>query len=123
MDDHGRQPNGIQFDTDDPRATKYPELWLEQSEIDAITQTIKLEAEKKEDKKKLKAAAAARKRSKKNSKKEPTTSEPILSDDKAPVAEQSQQGDFNVDVLDTVDMDDTSWLDLELGDELDMDEF
>mmetsp|Transcript_32572 Transcript_32572/g.49093 ORF Transcript_32572/g.49093 Transcript_32572/m.49093 type:complete len:352 (-) Transcript_32572:2246-3301(-) len=122
MDDYGRQPNGIQFDADDPRATKYPELWLEQTEVDAITQTIKLETEKKEDKKKQKAAAAAKKKSKKNSKKESIPSEPIATEVKAPVTDQSQNADFNVNVLDTVDMDDTSWLDLdEFEDELGMD--
>lgn len=122
MDDYGRQPNGIQFDADDPRATKYPEIWLEQSEVDAITQTIKLETEKKEDKKKQKAAAAAKKKSKKNSKKESIPSEPIATEVKAPVTDQSQNAEFNVNVLDTVDMDDTSWLDLdEFEDELGMD--
>merc|ERR1712176_1109019 len=68
MNDYGRKPDGIEFDADDLRAVKYPELWLDQSEIDVIKQRLESE---EEDKKKQKAAAEAKKqkKSKKNSKK------------------------------------------------------
>jgi len=128
-DENGR---GIEFDTDNPLAIKNPDLWLEQSEIDAIKQKL-FEVE---DKKKQKAAAdAKKKKSKKNSRKSGTSNRKKVNAAKAPVTSSKvpaaiqQFGniteaiiptDLPIEDLDNFDMDDLNILDIEEGDELDL---
>lgn len=64
MDDHGRMPAGIEFDGDDPRCTKHPELWLAPSEIKEI-----LREEKEREEKKAKAASKKKEEKEKKKKK------------------------------------------------------
>jgi hypothetical protein len=72
MDANGTQPNGIEFDVDDPKVAKNPALWLDATEIREILQAetdfeeknAKLVAKKEEKKtsKKKKAALNTKKK-------------------------------------------------------------
>jgi transcription initiation factor TFIID subunit 7 len=62
MDANGTQPNGIEFDVDDPKVAKNPALWLDSTEIREIVQ-VETELEEK------KAKIAAKKEEKKAAKK------------------------------------------------------
>lgn len=66
MDDHGRQPHGIEFEADDRVASAHPEIWLSPEAIAELKEEDlevkrkqKEAAEKKEKRKEKKAAAAA----------------------------------------------------------------
>jgi transcription initiation factor TFIID subunit 7 len=118
MDDHGREPNGVQFDIEDPRSTKYPELWLEPREINQIMRAetekeAKIAAkkeEKKAKKKKAKAAAAASGKGKQQQTAAPvaipppafTNSPPNTSMDVTSAIDE----EFNAGAVDELDLDD-----------------
>jgi len=132
MDENGKKKNGIEFSSDDPLAIKYPDLWLDAGEIEAIKQ--KLEAEEEENKKKQKAVTdAKKKKSKKNSKKSSTSQRRKVNAARPPVtskvpaiqqlgndATEAIPTDLPIEDLDNFDMDDLNILDLEEGDELDL---
>jgi len=128
MNDYGRKPDGIEFDADDLRAVKYPDLWLDQSEIDVIKQRLESE---EEDKKKQKAAAEAKKqkKSKKNNKKNTGTVKkkkvnvnkpPVIVNPPTTIDNTVIPTDLPIEDLDNFNMDDLDILDLEDGDELDL---
>lgn len=135
MDANGSKPNGIEFDVEDPKVAKNPALWLDSHEIREIVQVeteleekkAKLAAKKEEKKaKKKKAALDTKKKSiAANININMTTNIPS-----APVDDVTQAatlmmsgdldlGDLGVD-LDDIDINDTSFLDLEGDDALDL---
>eukprot|EP00978_Attheya_sp_CCMP212_P001205 scaffold2529_cov57-Attheya_sp.AAC.1 len=48
MDDHGRQPKGIEFDDKDVMCTKHPEIWLDPKEVLETTNTAAKKLEEEE---------------------------------------------------------------------------
>lgn len=126
MDDYGKVPKGIQFDVEDSKVTKYPELWLEPTEIKEILQ---VETEKED--KKLKAAAkkeekkARKKKNKPKNKPVSSTISPIPPPTTVPsTLDDALDTPVDLDDLDGFDMNDTNFLEdlegevdvLDLGD-------
>lgn len=126
MDANGTQPNGIEFDVDDPKVAKNPALWLDATEIREIVQVeteleekkAKIAAKKEEKKaaKKKKAALDTKKKGVASMKSaipiDDTTEEPAFS---------MNGGDVDVYDLDGIDINDTSYLDFQDDDDYDFD--
>ena len=114
MDDDGRMPAGIEFDGDDPRCTKHPELWLDPTEVKAI---IRLETEKEEHK--IKAATKKEEKKQKKSKKSAEADKPST---KKGIASKKNQEDIDMvtqaaAAWTQTDMDDFDILNIDLGGE------
>jgi transcription initiation factor TFIID subunit 7 len=129
MDANGTQPNGIEFDVDDPKVAKNPSLWLDSLEIKEILQ-VETELEEKKAKvaiKKEEKKAAKKKKAALDTKKKgnmPMKSSTPVDDVTQAATLMMQSGDMDLDIgideLDGIDLNDTSFLDLEGDEEIDL---
>lgn len=103
MDDYGKQPDGVEFDDQDNRCTKHPELWLSADKIDEIK---KQKAEQKEKEAAAAAAATAAAEAKKKkaaARKEVAAKKKAKKKDEGPSVKKGIPSKKNVEAVNEVD--------------------
>lgn len=123
MDANGTQPNGIEFDVDDPKVAKNPSLWLDSLEIKEILQ-VETELEEKKAKvaiKKEEKKAAKKKKAALDTKKKGKSATPVDDVTQVTTLSGDMDGEVGFHDLDDIDLDDDDFLlNLEGDEEIDL---